>query len=155
MWPEPIHPAVRLWQTKLCAQRMITNLGLNMVTSKSFLEARWIGQWLWKTFFYSDVYRVSTHPLRNLAIEPELQYCGSRGPIYPVTLRNGKKMLITLTSPRTVTITEKKKISGHDDTMTPWTQQQSTLLIGTDNSFIANPQGLVQASQHLKVGLFL
>lgn len=60
---------------------------------------------------------VSINTLGNLAIELELQYCGRRGPVYPATLRNGKKMLITLTSPRTVTVTEKKKIPGHDDTM--------------------------------------
>ena len=37
------------------------------------------------------MYRVSTNTLGNLAIELELQYCGRRGPIYPATLRNGKK----------------------------------------------------------------
>lgn len=74
----------------------LQTLDLNMVTWKSLLEARWIGQWLWKTFFYSDMYRVSTNTLGNLAIELELQYCGRQGPIYPATLRNGKKCCLGL-----------------------------------------------------------
>lgn len=43
------------------------------------------------------------------------------GAIYSSTLRDGNKMLISLTSPRTVTVTEKKKTADHNDSRTPGT----------------------------------